>query len=396
MLQELMQIQFPDEVSMLLCISFNRNNLNAIQNLDRDEIDKVSPALHTTMFFKITTTEGGRRNLFEMIAEKENFRIDEEDDLSEFLNDRILRHYKAKRYLMFTWDHGNGFEIFSSGDTPEKTNKEVNALTMDELAQAIGWAMNDKKIHLTIMMNCRMQVFDTGYALRDHVKYLVAAETQLGFMEYDYLGIFSYLAQKPTVSPRALAAYVISSFKKKSLVRNTGRGVALSVCRLKHFNLIATILNQLATRLLRRLPQDFACIRDAFRAAERIQGGNLVDLYSLLTELSAGGTGEEQVLINQLFLLKYQGIYRRFIGADLFADNALAAERYNGISILSPIRRRLPPELFADVQKFLIPSPFRKNDEWDKLCRELERLDLLPDGVIPPCVVPLGTPVPRI
>lgn len=389
MLGELIQIRFPDEISVLLCIRFNKNNLDAIVNANEELIDETTPPNYTTMFFKITTIDHGHRNIMEVLAEKKDFRVNRKEDLAQFFTGRVLRHYTAKRYLMFTWDHGNGFEIFSDGTNQLKANKGVAALRMDDLAKAIGWSMKDQKIHLVIMMNCSMQVFDTGHALRNHVKYLVAPETQLGFMEYDYFGIFSYLAHKPNVSPRALAARVISSFKEKSLTQGTGLTVALSVCLLKHFDLMAMLLNQLATKLLQRLPRDFDCIRKTFNAAKRIQEGTLLDLYSLLTELSANGTEEERFLINQLFLLKYRGVYRRFIGADLFNNDSPAAELYNGISILAPV---LPEDLFRDgnTKKFFMESEFLETSVWGELFRKLKDLEAHPSppSTARPCVAP--------
>ena len=48
-----------------------------------------------------------------------------------------------------------------------------------------------KKIEIILMMNCLMQIIDTGYALRDSTRYLIASQLAMDLSGYNYTAIFS-------------------------------------------------------------------------------------------------------------------------------------------------------------------------------------------------------------
>jgi hypothetical protein len=393
-LDQLMTLRFPDEVAMVLGISFNRKNLLALlrQNPRLIRPDGAN-ASFTTMFFKITTIEGGHRNEISIIHKKTGFNLASESDISGFFRQRILRHFKARRYLLFTWDHGNGHEIFDTANQRPhglESNKIVNSnpetpvLTMDELSRAIRWSLGPRKIHLLIMMNCNMQVFDTGYALRKNVKYLIAPQTTIGVLDYYYQHIFSHLAKKPHISPRALADYVIKSFRENVEDYGYAKNVVLSACRLKHVQEVARGMNKLATKYIAQLEVDRSGanrFRAAFQKTSDVDSGlNLKDLYSFLIALATdkkAADAEETRLLNELLNLERKIVFRKYTGPEV-------ERSYHGLSIITPfedkkiatagIRRVASPE--DPVQQFFKKSIFLRRSKWGEFMKMLKKIDL--------------------
>jgi hypothetical protein len=151
----------------------------------------------------------------------------------------IQQHFKYDHVLLTTLDHGSGYAIFAPPDaavgagasgaavagkpkeyrfrrlpsrahqykktTPGDTHKTFPrnlagyraavkwssqnyspaGLTIDKLRLAIRNSFG--KVDVIFMRNCFMQMFDTGYVLRDVTRYLVAFESLMWYPAYDYV-----------------------------------------------------------------------------------------------------------------------------------------------------------------------------------------------------------------
>jgi hypothetical protein len=84
-------------------------------------------------------------------------------------------------------------------------------LTNDELNNALLDESGSKKVDLLIMMNCAMQMIETGYALHETVEYLVAPETCIFWAGYDYLSIINKLCEQPEISTEELGKYAVDT-----------------------------------------------------------------------------------------------------------------------------------------------------------------------------------------
>jgi len=161
---------------------------------------------------------------------------------------KINEGYAAERDILFTWDHGVGFGIFSmnpnehfshegiewlnegnhdsnpprfevisSNDEDLKfnqpwsadpganmttaddfhefvaTRKKLSMLTNDELAKAIANGYPKGKVDITIMMNCWMMLADTIYSLKGATSVLIASQSTQWWAGYDYKGIIDLI-----------------------------------------------------------------------------------------------------------------------------------------------------------------------------------------------------------
>ena len=367
MLKELVNIKFTEEVVVILCINFDERYQEAVRMLDLRLFNSTvkDPKL-TTIFFKVP--ENGDRNELILLEKEDDFDITEEEYLRNFFKEKILIPYNAMRYLLFTWDHGNGFGIFSGpgqGSADERevdiitSNVEKPVLTMDELSQAIQWSMDSRKIDLIIMMNCNMQVFDTGYALRNQAKYLVAPESAMRFSDYDYSAIFLNLAKNPEISAKKMSAWVIKSFKKNEPTRSSLYKVSIAACNLRYFDRLAIALNGLAVLMKKRLPNDFCTFRKEFKDS-KVSGPNLIDLYSLLANLQKTGGAEEQLLITYIFSLQKKIIYKKFMGGAFAPPDENGYKTHHGISVLTPVSKSAPESVTKHMKDFLSNTSFQK------------------------------------
>lgn len=185
----------------------------------------------------------------------------------------IKDNYPSDRTLLFTWDHGSGFGIFNTtplerntikqglnlpeqDSTPtdicdtgtekrvtfpednyqlsiiasqlleevhtrglkgmndiEKKKVKTSMLTNDELRNIIKHHSENNKVDLLIMMNCMMQMIETGYALHDAVEYLVAPETCIFWAGYNYKAIINKLCAEPEIETEIIARYAIDTIK---------------------------------------------------------------------------------------------------------------------------------------------------------------------------------------
>lgn len=120
-----------------------------------------------------------------------------------------------------------------SADYDLEDDEITDMLTMDELNKAIAAVFKDKKISVLVMMNCWMQMIETGFAFRDTVDILVAPETTLMFNAYNYPAIFEKLNENPTeITNEAIAVFCSKSAEKTySDLKASFSKVAISAVR---------------------------------------------------------------------------------------------------------------------------------------------------------------------
>lgn len=327
MLKTLTGVAFGEEIAVVFCINFKKSHMEALMSLDEELVTEASGNDYTTRFFRFIPARSGSGNTLDPLGEEYQFNVTEETDLYKFFREKIVMTYSAHRYLLFTWDHGNGFGIFGGAPQDQREVKVITSdtpvpvLTMDELALALSWSFGQTKINVIVMMNCLMQVTDTAYALRNQAKYLIAPESLMDFGAYDYNAIFSHLAANPCINSRKLSSFIVNSFKKNtdpdrySFYRVLS-GLSISACRLKFVDELVITLDMLARKWLERLPEILARSGgNPFLDARLVdESSKLYDLYSLLIRLSAIANKEEQVLIQHLLMIRSKLLHRTYKG----------------------------------------------------------------------------------
>ena len=394
-------------ISVVFCLNVLKKNIKAIEMGDISlEVENEDPA-RTTVFYSLTKSKGANpefKSDLGYIDRKDDFDITDPESIKGFFKDNILKKYKADRYILFTWDHGNGYGIFSDKPEPppvqvtrlamevvpiQKTNlltpavvsnvtkNNVNAvavdkvLTMDELASALGNAFGKEKIDVVIMLNCYMQFFDSGYALRKNVKYLIAPESYIYFKGYNYEFIFRKLTNEPGLSSRKMAKHVVESFELKlyedqSVGFTAKATTALFANDVSCYSQFAEYINQLAGALEKELIESKPELIMARVSTPPVNGAShLVDFFYLLQNLQKSlGKNWQQELVKKLLILKKKAIVAQYIGFDF--SNNMGSANPSGFSVYFPIKQigqvasKKAFDLFKD-------SSFRRDKTWHAL-----------------------------
>lgn len=296
MINEIRIQELHNQISVVICLNFAKEHLDPLLQGDESfKPDVTQPLTPTTVFIELVASNNTKfHSDLHVILERSTFDITDPYDIEKYFKDQVLQKHKASRYLLFTWDHGKGYGIFE--DTTGQTDSmkiihqsDVKILTMEELKNAIGCAFGKRKVDLVIMMNCLMQMVDTGYALRNNAKYLVAPQTDIDFRGYNYSYIFQVLLNTPNIKPRKLAKLAVRSFVSKVYINqylgNTIKSTtAIFAIDLRHFTTLGKHIDQLVHYLLPKLDSNEALeIVHKVRTSSMINSvTNFADLYTFV------------------------------------------------------------------------------------------------------------------
>jgi hypothetical protein len=395
-----------DYISVIFCLQVHKKNVPAIFSGDPNDIVKNDKPDRTTVFCSLTKSDGQNvqfKSDLKLIAEEDGFDITNPECIQGFFKEEILDNNRAQRYMLFTWDHGNGYGIFRDvPETPlvkildgaielvparnmslptpaivsnniqnENAIDQDKVLTMDELATAIGQAFGEEKIDLVVMLNCYMQFFDAGYALRKNIKYLIAPESFMSFKGYNYEFIFRKLSRKPDLSSRKLAKHIVDSFELKVyddyFVGISAKATtALFANDVTYYAELADYIDQLAGVLEQELNKNKPEIIMARVNTPPVSGAShLVDFFYLLQNLQKSlGNNWQQELVEELLLLKKKAIIAHYIGFDF--GNYVGSANPSGFSIYFPIK------LFGQIASreafnLFNDTSFKNDKNWHEL-----------------------------
>lgn len=378
LIKDIEGIDFGDQINVIFCVNFSRVYMDGLMNLDKESICQDVKANFTTMFFKLIRRKNLGNRLC-LIGEKEDFDITHTEDVSVFFKQYVLEHNLARKYFLFTWDHGNGFRIFSGigrGGQPSDDSGKNDILTMDELGTAINHAFDNSKIDLVVMMNCYMQMYDTSYALCHCVDYLVAPQSFVEFNDYDYKGIFDYLANDPQgVTGENMGSYIIENFRQ----RRFNSTVAISCIDLSYDEAVYDIsrnLDSLAKVLIKNVKKgQVGEILKKFTEAFTITGTRLIDLGSLLYQFVGfeGLNTDEQKAVKKYLEHMRSLVIDQYTNADCSGSDIC----YNGFTTVSPVPTKSHNEAFEldNFEYYLWKSKFLRNSTWGELIYVLDILD---------------------
>lgn len=227
----------------------------------------------------------------------------------------IRQRYEYKRIALCTWDHGSGYAIFTRPDkirgrplledkvmktklkgvvvvhpdhfapvhrlfraaplirqhkslkgmTELKKFKHLlqdirwmkppRSLTMDNLRMAIRRTFG--KVDIIFMRNCFMQMFDTGFVLKDVTRWLVACEGAMWFRYYDYDILLDALqAMNGRVSMERVAGAAVTGFSKLNNPARVNTDTALFGNDLYYYPELNKCMNAMILILLRYAKYD--------------------------------------------------------------------------------------------------------------------------------------------
>jgi hypothetical protein len=257
--------------------------------------------------------------------------------------------------------------------------KSLEILWIADLATALDrYLPDDTFIDVFLMTNCYMHLFDTGYALRKRVKYLVASEGFLSFWGYDFNKLFGYL-KTPSTDIETLTQQMMQDLLDMYIDMSDGDDFNKSSVyanRLWHYEEALDVFNSMVTGLIQVLPQpgvmdQLIGIRGQCLSVADDPNYSLIDagrwlrlVTSQVTTLPDGSYyhGKFTALQGAIVSAKrLGGLYEAVPPTDPQQYG------YSGISIYYPQTAITPGSIgwcaYFDQQ---IPEPFRTDTKWDE------------------------------
>lgn len=341
-INEILTARMPKDVVVIICLNIRGKYIPKCF-----ERESSTPDI-TTVFYRVTSGDKPGRNNLNLIKENTKFNIKDGQDVSDFFKENIPQQHLVSQYILFTWDHGQPFAIFSDDDnspitdTTEKLNdsritekykpllthfrqwdfyqtevvpfrkshektdlerlidESKDMLTITELKNAIKSAFGRTKIDVLVLANCNLQFFDTGYELCSCVDYLVAFESFMYFENgLNYKAVLESLTSFSSPSAQKISQLVVTSYELKRRVeakvpyQDVIDSVALFANDLSWYPLLGKLISELASKLTTEISIHFEKIKAARNRCETIRDTPdkycLVDfgqfIYALFNEL---------------------------------------------------------------------------------------------------------------
>lgn len=283
----------PNNHSIYYCISCHKDILRTLRI---PFVEKNTAIEFTTVFLKVKWIKNIfpdirkkvprllKKNIrFELINSNEELNLQDENQVRDFFAANIRKEEFEKRLLLYTWDHGCPFGIFTS-DFPTLTQSEqltgtnttivvtdrekrlkefTNAklfdfygryktnetppspleelfnefqnkndggiLTMKELSEALKAILpKGKKLDIIVLDNCDQQYIDTLFQLKEVSKFLVAAQKSISMDGFNIPAVSKKLVSKKGMHAVELANFLVLSYSKKRGYHKTVRMERLS------------------------------------------------------------------------------------------------------------------------------------------------------------------------
>lgn len=293
----------------------------------------------------------------------------------------------ATRILPFIKSSNNGetgvYQKYQFVNNQAEICKNLEILWMDDLSRILG-EYQPRKIDLLVMMNCNMQLFENGYALRRSVRYFIAAESKLLMYGYDYHSLLRILNNTPSIKPRILAKAVINTFI--CYHRKEGRSdylttTALFANSLQYYDLLFACIQQFFSILLHNHNALLPVIRET-RMSMQVVSQNatyeLVDLGYFMKCMAekTGHTFGIKRLYNFFESINKKTVVKAHIGKTLIVndkENIPKRFGHSGHAIFFPINDHGQGDnKYAYCAYFsdLVNTRFESHSLWDELLQK--------------------------
>lgn len=268
--------------------------------------------------------------------------------------------------------------------------KNLEILWIWELAAVLESVLEGRQVDILLMMNCNMQLFDTGYMLRKAVKYLVAPETQMTWFGYAYDKLFYQLSAKPQTATKAVLRKIrkdyIRKYKDSPEASQFLHTTTVFINRLKYYDKLLKLFEKSLDSLMPLLNADhilqFKKMRyGGIHSVTELGYTNSYDLIDMglwLTECCNNFTEAESLggIVRQYGVLIKKIVYRKFIG-NYFREHDKGDEPKYGLTGISLYFPEQAPFTTLDnkwgdcayYSTDTLPSPFTSKTTWDDFVR---------------------------
>lgn len=145
---------------------------------------------------------------------------------------------------------------------------DTDMLTPEEINRALKLSFT-KKVDILIMMNCWMQSVDTCYAIADTVDNIIAAESTIDFIGYDYIDFIDHLCIHPEETNKNISERIIKGIKPKYKRMNTEiafNEIAVSAINPQNIKSLKLTIDNIATSLGLAVRTDLALVSSIRKA----------------------------------------------------------------------------------------------------------------------------------
>jgi len=295
--------------------------------------------------------------------------------------DTIRGYFDYEHVLLTTLDHGSGFAIFAPPDDPPRLfslahrfvlkkkriappvakkkekkrtlaafraavlkstrDAEPSGITMDKLHQAIRRTFGT--VDVIFMRNCFMQMFDTGYTLREVTRYLVAFESLMWFPAFDYVIWFKAMqAEGSLLTPEETVNGAIRGFTRTRMLERMRTDSAVFGNDLGFYPQLNELMNTMIEELIFYVEGNkgklLACRVGVIDIVHKDYKGADYQLVDARFWFVKAGRLLRQNKKYQEALANFLVVHDLMIGKRLFVGKLLASGRYHesGFSLYFP------------------------------------------------------------
>jgi len=159
---------------------------------------------------------------------------------------------KARRRMLVSFSHGAAFGI--NVDMEGLMRGKISMVWTTDLAAELKHCLGGQPIDVLLLNNCYMQCFETGCALRDQVRFIVAAEGALGAIGFDYAGLMRRLLGQPGDDNEALVKGIIGDYAAV-ISRSEQAGQAVFANRADEYGNAMVLLERVTAILVERMDE---------------------------------------------------------------------------------------------------------------------------------------------
>jgi hypothetical protein len=166
----------------------------------------------------------------------------------------IFPRVRARRRMLVSFSHGAAFGINVDMEGLMRSSgqcADLPILWMDDLAGELKNCLGDEAIDVLLLNNCYMQCMETGYVLREQVRFIVAAEGALEAIGYDYARLMRRLSEQTQRDAEEMAKGIIDDYAQLGDVSRDGlAGQAVFANRAGAYGEALTLLGRFLDILL--------------------------------------------------------------------------------------------------------------------------------------------------
>ena len=265
------------------------------------------------------------------------------------------RECPAERYAVLFWGHSAGpMGLFSDG-IPGSL-KTADELSLKELRSGLRHMsrklLNGKPIDVVLFKNCFQAILETGFEIRDSVRFVIASQALIPAPGWPYAPLFASLTREPTETIVRKLLNALGRFYSEAENRGGHPEVPFSLLDLQALEDVVSPMKSLVTALVKASDQS-ADIRAAYLKAWVRNDLSPADLVTSENQFIEGLTPGDVLLVDMRTLCSEL----TKLGVPVFSELAETLGREIDRVVLG---FRPKESQFRGVSAYYVPAATRK------------------------------------